>query len=305
MLFLCEHNDGQNDIDPVPKYLCDEDCTMLNRFQNFFDSMVYTGIHLTGDYPITTYTWPARVVNFFMVIAAVGVVSIPSGLIASGFVEIVQSKNSARRGEAPHGRAGDDWYEHRYRELEGVDPPPSKCGPKVDAWQVWVNQFLNGEEGDDGHTKWTTHGYVCRVFIFTVIIANVAAVLLESIPWIDKAVGNQAGNFFDVFEMFSVMVFACEYILRLFCAPKNREALYSSWVYATTFFGIVDLLSTAPWFVEQALIASKLLDAEGDNAKIFRIFRIFRILQVRLREHSNFRLQSTVEHTFGACPQSH
>jgi hypothetical protein len=118
------------------------------------------------------------------------------------------------------------------------------------------------------------------VFIFTVIIANIVAVMLESVPSIDKAVGNDPGNFFDVFEAFSVMVFATEYILRLFCAPKNREALYSSFVYATTFFGIVDFLSTAPWFIEQTLISLRVIDGTGDIARIFRIFRIFRILQL-------------------------
>jgi len=282
LLFLCEHRDTTNEIDPVPSYGCDDNCTMMDRFQNFLDSMVYTGIHLTGDYPIITYTWPARIVNFFMVIAAVGVVSIPSGLIASGFVEIVQSKNKALRGESlvGEGQAGDDWYEHRYRELQGVDPPRSPWGPRMDRWQTAVNEYLNGKTTEGGHTEWTTFSYSSRVFIFTVIIANVLAVILESIPRIDKAVGNQPGNFFDVFEMFSVMVFALEYILRLFCAPKNRQALYSPWVYATTFFGIVDFLSTAPWFVQEALIASGHLDATGDNAKIFRIFRIFRILQL-------------------------
>lgn len=282
LIFVCEHDDTINDIDPVPLYGCDSDCTMKDRFQNYFDSMVYTGIHLTGDYPIITYTWPARFVNFFMVIAAVGVVSIPSGLIASGFVEIVQSKNKAkrRRGETPVGRAGDDWYEHSYRELDGVDPPNSRFGPRIDAWQISVNEFLNGKQGPDGHTQWTTFSYASRVFMFTVIVSNVLAVILESIPRIDRAVGNQTGNLFDVFEAFSVMVFALEYILRLFCARKNREALYSPLIYATTFFGIVDFMSTAPWFVEQALIATGNLDAAGDNAKIFRIFRIFRILQL-------------------------
>ncbi len=69
-----------------------------------------------------------------------GVVAIPSALIANGFVEIVQGKTKARRaraGEGPAvpsgGVAGDDWYEHAYRELEGVDPPASPWGPKVDA----------------------------------------------------------------------------------------------------------------------------------------------------------------------------
>jgi len=216
-----------------------------------------------------------------MVIAAVGVVSIPSGLIASGFVEIVQSKNKARRGEThPQGRAGDDWYEIRYRELEGEEPPLSRFGPKVDRWQYAVNEFLNGKEGEHGHAKWTRASFAGRIFIFTVIIANVVAVLVESVPRYDKWVGNQPGNFFDSFEAFSVMVFAVEYILRLFCARKNREALFSPFIYATTFFGIVDFMSTAPWFVQQILIISNNLDAGGDNAKIFRIFRIFRILQL-------------------------
>lgn len=48
-MFLCEHKDSSNSIDPVPQYGCDENCTMADRFQNFFDSLIYTGIHLTGD----------------------------------------------------------------------------------------------------------------------------------------------------------------------------------------------------------------------------------------------------------------
>ena len=285
LMYLFEYDDTTNDIDPVPLYGCASDCTMYDRFQNFFDSMVYIGIHMTGDYPIITYTWPARFVNFFMVIAAVGVVSIPSALIASGFVDIVQSKTKARQAQtgqvAPvSAMAGDDWYEHAYRDLEGVAPPPSRWGSKVDAWQVAVNEFLNGKEDENGHAHFTSWSRASRIFIFTVIITNIIAVLAESVPSIDKAVGNEPGNFFDVFEAFSVLVFAVEYICRLFCAPKNRTALYSSLVYATTFFGIVDFLSTAPWFVEQALVLSGAITDGDDNARIFRIFRIFRILQL-------------------------
>jgi len=287
-MFLCEHSDTSNEIDNLPDYGCVSDCSMADRFQNFFDSMVYVGVHLTGDYPIIEYSWPGRFVNFFMVIAAVGVVSIPSGLIASGFVEIVQSKNKKRRRataaaeERDEGwRAGDDWYEIQYRQLEGVEPPRSALGPTMDRLQVGVNEFLNGKQTTpDGPTEWTAFSYASRIFILLVIILNVVAVLVESIPSIDKAVGNQPGNFFDVFEAFSVFVFALEYVLRLFCAPKNREALYSPLIYATTFFGIVDFLSTAPWFVEQGLMMSGLLSQDDDNARIFRIFRIFRILQL-------------------------
>jgi len=286
LVYLFEYDDTYNDIDPVPLYGCTEDCTMLDRFQNLFDSIYYTGIHMTGDYPITTYTWPARFVNFFMVIAAVGVESIPSALVANGFVRIVRSKaraRSSRNQPVPStrgGMEGDDWYEQRYRELEDSPVPTSSWGPKVDEWQIYVNEFLNGKLKADGHHEFTGWARGVRIFIFTVIIANIGAVLAESIPSVDKAVGNDPGNFFDVFEAFSVLIFASEYAARLFCAPKNREALYSSFVYATTFFGIVDFLSTAPWFVEQILLFSGVISGGDDNARIFRIFRIFRILQL-------------------------
>lgn len=268
---------------------------MADRFRTFFDSGYYVGVHLTGDYPIISYNFAGRVINLFMIIAAVGVVSIPSGIIASGFVEVVQSKNKAKQRkqmlakidpsagwESPE--VGDDWYDIRYRQLEGVSPPRSRCGPQVDAWQEAVNELLNGKDLRDQNgkltTQWTMAGKVSRTIIFTVIVTNVLAVLLESVPSIDKAVGNEPGNVFDTFEAVSVMVFTVEYILRLFSAPKSRQALFSTTVYAFTFFGIVDLLSIAPWFVQQILVASGKLQAGDDSVRIFRIFRIFRILQL-------------------------
>jgi len=69
-----------------------------------------------------------------------------------------------------------------------------------------------------------------------------------------------------------------DYALRLFSARKSREALHSPWVYATTFFGIVDLVSVLPWYVQ--IVLAKAGHLNGDEAKIFRIFRIFRVLQL-------------------------
>ena len=49
---------------------------------------------------------------------------------------------------------------------------------------------------------------------------------------------------------------------------------------ATTFFGFVDLLSTAPWFIEQILFKVNVITNGSDVANVCRLFRIFRILQV-------------------------
>ena len=40
LMFVFEHGDDEDSLDdPVPKYSCDEDCTMADRFQTFFDSV--------------------------------------------------------------------------------------------------------------------------------------------------------------------------------------------------------------------------------------------------------------------------
>lgn len=130
-------------------------------------------------------------------------VSIPSGLIASGFVDIVQSK--ARKGN-PSRNVGDDWYDIKYRELEGETPPASMLGAGVDSLQQSVLLFLNGEN-NNGEVERSYISRVSRTVFFGLIISNVVAVMVESIPEVDRYVGNEKGNFFDVFEAVSVFLF--------------------------------------------------------------------------------------------------
>ena len=288
--------------DPLPQYGCYQNCTMSVRFDSIIDTLTYTCVHLTGDYPIVTYNFWGRLVCFFMVLAAVGVVSIPSGLIASGFAQIVQSKAKLRNlslnssdkvGEAG-GNSGDGYFEHMYANLTGVEAPSWALtggrGSCIDKLQNSVNTFLNGEDVDlkhnlkpGDHTRKKQRSWASQVFhrlILVLIVSNVAAVILETIPQIDRAVGNGAGNFFDTFEAVSVSIFLLEYLLRLFSVIKDRNHLYSVWFYATTFFGIVDLLACAPFFIEQILLSLGSITRGGAAITVFRLFRIFRILQL-------------------------
>jgi hypothetical protein len=288
--------------DPLPLYGCDENCTMAVRFRSIIDTMTYTCVHLTGDYPIVTYNFWGRVVCFFMVLAAVGIVSIPSGLIASGFAQIVQSKAKLRQsaredsgavdGKNNHNNEenGDGYFERQYAKLKDVEAPVWACtggrGSVVDRMQVSINAFLNGQhtftENVDERpvTQRTPASQSFRFLILGLIVSNIVAVILETIPHIDRLVGNEPGNFFDVFEAVSVSVFLLEYLLRLFSVVKDREHLYSVWFYATTFFGIVDLVACAPYFVEQILLSAGVISRGGDSVTVFRLFRIFRILQL-------------------------
>ena len=133
LMYLAEHKDTSMGIDNLPLYGCYEDCTESVRFEHMFAAIPLTGIHLTGDFPIIEYNGWGRIILFFCVIAAVGVVAIPSGVIASGFAEIVDSKNCAS-GKSLSNETGDDWFDIKYKELENVRPPSSKLGANVD----WV-----------------------------------------------------------------------------------------------------------------------------------------------------------------------
>jgi len=278
LMYIAEFQDNSMEIDPLPLYGCVDGCTMSDRFSDYFNSFPLTGIHLTGDFPMVEYGGMGRVVLFFIVIAAVGVTSIPSGVIASGFAEIVQSKT--KKGPiTKDSAAGDDWFDIKYRELDGQSPPSSSFGPTVDRLQFAVKSYLDGAFDErTGTTVRTPISIIGRLFFMLLIVSNILAVVLESIPKIDKYVGNEHGNMFDVFEKWSVLFFTIDYALRLFSAKKSREALFSPWVYAFTFFGLVDILSILPWYVQWIL--SKSGNINGDEAKVFRIFRIFRVLQL-------------------------
>jgi hypothetical protein len=103
--------------------------------------------------------------------------------------------------------------------------------------------------------------------VLALILANIVAVIVETVPAIDAYIGNEPYNFFDVFEAASVFAFTAEFCLRLFSIGKDREHLYSATYYATTFFGIVDTLSFAPWYLQHLAIALGWLSPDATDSE--------------------------------------
>ncbi|CAN0355510.1 unnamed protein product, partial [Scytosiphon promiscuus] len=52
-------------------------------------------------------------------------------------------------------------------------------------------------------------------------------------------------------QAFSVVVFTAEISMRLFIAPISARYSFSRWTYLSSFFGIVDIASIAPWWVSK------------------------------------------------------
>ncbi len=112
----------------------------------------------------------------------------------------------------------------------------------------------------------------CEMFIATLVVANVIGIILESVPEIHDAYATQ----FHAFDMFSVMVFSVEYVLRIWSyAAKYEnptEGQSGRKEYALSFYGLVDFFSTVPFYLQ--------LLFPGADLRVLRMFRLLRIFKL-------------------------
>ncbi|MDH5263585.1 MAG: ion transporter, partial [Betaproteobacteria bacterium] len=111
----------------------------------------------------------------------------------------------------------------------------------------------------------TRAGRLFDQWLMVAIVASVAVVLADSIHDLNVRFNRE----FQLLEWAFTALFTVEYIARLACVRHP-------WRYATSFFGVVDLLSVLPTYV--ALLvpeAQALIDV-----RILRLLRIFRILKL-------------------------
>jgi voltage-gated potassium channel len=113
----------------------------------------------------------------------------------------------------------------------------------------------------------------CEIFIALLVVANVVAIILESVHHIHEAYEA----YFHIFDLASVMVFSAEYVLRVWSySEKYREPGDSAWrgrkEYMFSAFGLVDFFSTVPFYLQ--------LLFPGADLRVLRMFRLMRIFKL-------------------------
>jgi voltage-gated potassium channel len=108
--------------------------------------------------------------------------------------------------------------------------------------------------------------------LIVLIAANVAAVILESEPWLDATYLS----WFHTFEVVSILIFTAEYLLRVWSAVENdhgryRRAIIGRLRYALTPLALVDLMVVLPFY----LVALIPLDLRF--MRVFRLFAVFKL----------------------------
>ncbi|NBC57684.1 MAG: ion transporter, partial [Bacteroidetes bacterium] len=107
----------------------------------------------------------------------------------------------------------------------------------------------------------TKAGLYFDFFIQFLILSSLIAFTVETFP--DNS--PQTQNLLWYFEVFCVVIFSIEYILRIYVADKPLKYIFS-------FYGIIDLMAILPFYIKTFLDLRAL--------RVFRIFRIFRIFKL-------------------------
>ncbi|MBY5957397.1 ion transporter [Membranicola marinus] len=109
----------------------------------------------------------------------------------------------------------------------------------------------------------TPQGKLFDVVLLILILISVGVVMLDSVPDYHK----DYSEILWILELFFTFIFTIEYIVRLLSVRKPL-------VYATSFFGIVDLLSIIPTYLAFFFTGSQYLIV----IRGLRLLRVFRIL---------------------------
>lgn len=111
----------------------------------------------------------------------------------------------------------------------------------------------------------TLSGKVFDICLLIIILLSTVVVMLESIP----TKSAEMATLLTTFEWIFTILFTIEYTLRL-TVVKNKVR------YATSFLGLVDLLSILPTYLAPFISGTQVLVV----IRIIRLFRIFRIFKL-------------------------
>ena len=107
----------------------------------------------------------------------------------------------------------------------------------------------------------TKKGRYFDYFIQALIFLSLVSFSLDTLPNLSE----EFRQFLDGFEVFSIIVFSIEYLLRVYVSKKPFKYIFS-------FYGLIDIIAILPFYL------NKFLDLRFLRA--FRIFRVFRALKL-------------------------
>lgn len=124
----------------------------------------------------------------------------------------------------------------------------------------------------------TRAGRIFDIVLIAAILMSLTVLLLHS----TEKFGTEWDGVLIKLEYFFTAIFTIEYLTRLYCSPKPKA-------YATSFYGVVDLLSILPTYLALLFPSATFMGV----IRLLRVLRIFRVLKlVRYLQDANLLTRS-------------
>lgn len=107
----------------------------------------------------------------------------------------------------------------------------------------------------------TKKGRYFDYFIQSLIFLSLVSFSLDTLPNLYE----EFRHFLDGFEVFSIIIFSVEYLLRVYVSKKPYKYIFS-------FYGLIDIIAILPFYLNTFLDLRFL--------RAFRVFRVFRALKL-------------------------
>ncbi|WP_144395440.1 ion transporter [Pleionea sediminis] len=135
--------------------------------------------------------------------------------------------------------------------------PKYNQGDELSPWRESLNRIIFGYQ--------TRLGRAFDLVLIISILLSVIAIMLDSV----EAIRLEYGSLLYAIEWGFTILFTIEYLLRLICVRKP-------WLYARSFYGVVDLMSVIPTYLTLIIPGAKYMLV----IRILRVLRLFRILKL-------------------------
>jgi len=212
---------------------------VAGEFDTLLGALWMTLLNMIGEIPIADYTDGGKVVGTFVIFAAIAIFGIPIAVLSDGMAEQIAELDRIKgRGDEEEGGA--------------VEAPSADDSTTLG--QLFL--FMEGETMIDGDQTledppYEVWGIRAQYLILTVIVLNVGCFILST----DDSF-NDWDPTFERIETGSIIFFTVEYTLRLIASYGDPACSYLHPVsflgYMFSFFGMIDMASILPWYLEQA-----------------------------------------------------
>jgi voltage-gated potassium channel len=129
--------------------------------------------------------------------------------------------------------------------------------------------------------------FIINLFLTIIIFLNTLSIILHTVP----SIKQNYEQFFHEFEIFSVIIFSVEYLLRLWSCVESeryRHPVKGRLRFVFSVWGLIDLLAIIPFFVTYFV-------KDLGFIRILRLLRMLRLFRVSKYFHALIVIQRVIK----------